>query len=54
MKNVMKNGMKNGNTKTGESHSRNGSPERHDFMKQLVETLGAIEDGDFTARLPAD
>ncbi len=51
------NGQRNGRDGT-QSHKgppdRNGSRAHDDFMRQVVETLGAIDHGDFSARLPSD
>ena len=36
------------------NHMRNDTLDNAAFMKQLIATLGALEDGDFSARLPSD
>ncbi len=42
------------NNRPAINHFGLNAPENDNFIKQLIATLGAIEEGDFTARLPLD
>ncbi|HEY1765235.1 MAG TPA: hypothetical protein VGF85_09950, partial [Opitutaceae bacterium] len=47
-----RNGSRNGNSHDGLRPSRDNAPTHQEFMREILGTLDAIDDGDFTARMP--
>src|SRR5579871_2363858 len=48
-----RNGSRNGNGHSRLRPSRGDAPTHEEFMREILATLDAIDDGDFTARMPA-